>query len=59
MSLGSGIQDSIHLLMNCIFVNSEKRNDIAQILLNNQFHQIDSVSDQKVSFYHGAGFQVS
>ena len=44
---GSGIQDSIHLLMNCIFVNSEKRNNIAQILLNNKFHQIDSVSDQK------------
>ena len=44
---GSGIQDSIHPLMNCIFVNSEKRNDTAQILLNNQFHQIDTVSNQK------------
>ena len=33
---GSGILDSIHLLMNCIFVNSEKRNDIAQILLKDE-----------------------
>ena len=49
---GSGIQDSIYLIMNCIFVNSEKRNDIAQILLNNQFHQIDSVSDQKTKNPH-------
>ena len=44
---GSGIQVSIFLLMNGIFVNSVKRNDIAQIMLNNRFLQIDSVSDQK------------
>ena len=34
--------------MNCLFVNSVKRSEISQTLLNNQFHQfIDLVSDQK------------
>ena len=44
---GNGIEVSTHLLFNCNMINAEKRNAILQILMNNQYHPISSISDQK------------
>ena len=44
---GHAIQDSMHLLLECELINSDKRNSISQFILDDQKHPISALSDQK------------
>ena len=44
---GNGIQDTMHLLLNCRMIHVDKRSCIERFLKSDPFHTISSIADQK------------